>query len=184
MDMGRVYWQPLWSNSLHIPILIKRTWVEELELGMKTFGHYDYYAVLSNFNLMTHSYQAVMEFYQKRGNAENMIREEQYGYDLKHFPWQSLLANHAFALLAMVAHNLLRWIARVEKPEKPHFSKKLTGRFIFTPGKIVRHARQLFLRIPENYKREVDRLKQAMTAMPLKPSLDTCKASIKNESVP
>jgi hypothetical protein len=71
-------------------------------------------------------------------NTENFIREEKYGYDLKHFPCLALNANYAFAQLAVVAHNLLRWIALVQKPDKPHFSKKIRRRYVYIPGKVIR----------------------------------------------
>ena len=113
-----------------------------------------------------------MEHHQKRGNAENFIREEKYGFDLKHFPRQSLRANHAFAQLAMVAHNILRWVAITQRPDKPHYSKKIRRRFIFIPGKVIRHARQLVLKIPVRYYEKVMRLRQAWQ-LQLRPALDT-----------
>ena len=95
-----------------------------------------------------------------------------YGFDFLHFPCLKLKANHAYLLLGMIAHNLLRWIALIEKPHKPHFSKKLRRRFIYIPGKVVRHARQIFLRIPKKFREEVNRIKEALTVKPKRiPSL-------------
>lgn len=148
---------------------------------------YDYYAVVCNFPLdlstereegdrdrlarqkvKRYSLQEVMSFYQKRGNSENFIREEKYGYDLKHFPCLKLNANRGYGLLAMVAHNLLRYVALVMKPEKPHFSKKLRKRFVFHAGKVVRHARQIVLRISEHGYEEVMSLREAWGLEPKK----------------
>lgn len=99
-----------------------------------------------------------MELHQKRGNMENFIREEKYSYDLKHFPCQKLDANRAYGLLAQVAHNMLRYVSVLMKPDKPHYSKKLRKRFIFHAGKVVKTARQLFLKITEAGYEEVMRL--------------------------
>lgn len=145
---------------------------------------YDYYAVVTNFPLdlateraqapeqevkmKRYSLQEVMEFHQKRGNCENFIREEKYGYDLSHFPCLKMNANHAYGLLAMVAHNLLRWVALLMRPEKPLFSKKLRKRFIFYPGKVVKHARQVYLRIIERGYEEVMKLREAWGFQPEK----------------
>jgi hypothetical protein len=107
-----------------------------------------------------------MEFYMKRGNAENFIREEKYGYDLKHFPCLKLHANSGFLQLGMVAHNILRWVALVQKPDKPHFSKKIRRRYIYIPGKIIKHARQLILKIPVRFYEEVQRLKRGLRFNP------------------
>ena len=90
------------------------------------------------------------------------------GYDLKHFPCLKMNANHAYGLLAMVAHNLLRWVALLMKPDKPLFSKKLRKRFIFYPGKIVKHARQVYLRIIERGYEEVMKLREAWGFKPEK----------------
>lgn len=149
------------------------------EEGFKHEDPWDYYAVVTNFPLdlstdkvvdksttrekmKRYSIQEVFEHHQKRGNAENFIKEEKYGYDLKHFPCLKLNANYAYGLLAMAAHNILRWVAIMTKPEKPHFSKKLRKHFIFIPGKIVHHARQIYLKIMEFHYQGVQRLRERM----------------------
>ena len=136
---------------------------------------YDYYAIVTNFPLnmaneklndiapgkiKRYSLQEVMEFHHKRSNSENFIREEKYNYDLKHFPCLRLNSNKAYGLLAMVSHNLLRWVSIMMKPEKPHFSKKLRKRFVFHAGKVVHHAGQVFLKITEKGYEEVKYLRE------------------------
>jgi hypothetical protein len=167
--------QPSWADNIRIPVIVKRTWKEadtqtEEKGGQLTLlavpAHWEYYAIVTSWDLFHHSLQEVMEFYQKRGNTENFIREEKYGFDLKHFPCQELRANTAFAQLAMVAHNILRWVAIVERPDKPHFSKKIRRRYIYVPGKIIKHARQLILKIPTRFYEEVQRLRQGLRLNP------------------
>jgi hypothetical protein len=163
IEVGRFYWQPSWAESLRIPVIVKRTWKEPEQLGMITMpGEWQYYAVITNFNLLHNTLQSVMEFYLKRGNAENFIREEKYGFDLLHMPCLAMNANYGFLQLAMVAHNILRWVALVQKPDKPHFSKKIRRRFIYIPGKIIKHSRQIFLKIPVRFYEEVTRLKRGL----------------------
>lgn len=149
--------------------------------GFKHEDPWDYYAVVTNFSLdlprlelstnphvendnkiKNWSIQEVFEHHQKRGNAENFIREEKYGYDLKHFPCLKLNANHAYGLLAMVAHNILRWVAIMTRPDKPHFSKKLRKHFVFIPGKIIHHARQTFLKLMEFHYKGVQKLRERL----------------------
>lgn len=171
IEVGRFLWKPGWEEKIRIPIVVKRTWVTEgQDQGLfddKTAGGYwDHYGVVSNISLYFNSKQAVIERHNKRGNAENFIREEKYGYDLKHFPCLKLRANHAFGLLAMVAHNILRWIAIVEKPDKPHFSKKLRRRFVFIPGKVVQHARKVIMKVPMHFFKEVNRLREVWRLQP------------------
>jgi hypothetical protein len=139
---------------------------------------YDYYGVVTNFPLdlstdklvdkseplekkmKRYSIQEVFLHHQKRGNMENFLREGKNGYDLKHFPCLKLKANHAYGMLAMVAHNLLRWVALMMKPEKPHFAKKLRKRFVFAPGKIIKHARAVYLKIVNYAFKEVIKLRE------------------------
>jgi hypothetical protein len=166
IEVAYFYWQPSWAPVLRIPIVVKRTWIEEQEATLFGEGYWDYYGVVTNMSLFYHSPQAIIQHHNKRGNAENFIREEKYGYDLSHFPCQSLKANHAFGLLAMVAHNILRWVALIQKPHRPHFSKKLRRRFIFIPGKVVTHAREIVFKISKKTYEEVARLKEAWRLQP------------------
>lgn len=150
--------------------------------GVEHLVPWDYYAVVTNFPLnlplenlekstklttpsgtsKSYSIQEVFEFHQVRGNSENFIREEKYGYDLKHFPCLKLQANHAYGLLAMVAHNILRWVALMTKPEKPHFSKKLRQHFIFIPAKIVYHARVYRIKMMQRHHEGVKWLRERL----------------------
>lgn len=171
IELGRFYWQPSWAENLRIAVVVKRTWKEGEQLGMFDLpSHWDYYAVITNFDLFHNSLQSVMEFYLKRGNAENFIREEKYGYDLKHMPCLALRANYAYLQLGMVAHNILRWVAIVQNPDKPHFSKKIRRRYVFIPGKIIKHARQLILKVPVRFYEEVSRLKLGLRFNPEQPA--------------
>jgi hypothetical protein len=145
---------------------------------------YDYYAVVTNFPLdvatekvtqteseskmKRYSPQEVLTHHQKRGNMENFIREDKNAYDLKHFPCLKLKANHAYGLLAMVAHNLLRWVALIMKPDKPHFAKKLRKRIVFAAGKVIKHAGKLYLKIVAHAFQEVMKLREAWGFTPAK----------------
>lgn len=170
VEVGSCQWQPGWSDVLRFTLVVKRTWETSPSEGLfpeeAAGGRWRYYGVMTNFSTYWKSAQEIVEIHNRRGNAENFIREEKYGYDLKHFPCQKLMANHAFGLIAMVAHNLLRWVAIIERPHKPHFSKKLRRRFIFIPGKVVRHARQIILKVSRKAYEEVTRLKKAWTSQP------------------
>lgn len=169
VEVGSYLWQPSWAESIRLLIVVKRTWIEEEQGSLFGEGHWDYYAVVTGMPMQKFTLQGVIEHHNKRGNAENFIREEKYGYDLKHFPCLKLSANHAYGLLAMVAHNILRWCAIITKPHRPHFSKKLRRRFIYIPGKLIKHARTLCVKIPERFFKEVNRLRQGWQ-LPLHPA--------------
>lgn len=147
-------YQPKWSENLRFQIVVKRTRVEQA--GLFDQDGWRYYAVITNWNLLYQTPQQVLEHHAKRGNAENFLREKKIHLDLKHFPCLKLHANFGYGLIAMVAYNFLRVIARLDRPNKPHFAKKLREKYIYVPAKVIRHARQVFLKIPNRFREEVD----------------------------
>jgi hypothetical protein len=172
IEVSRFFWRPSWSEqTLLFPVVVKRTWQPvrpEKAQGslfapetIKEMGEWDYYAVVNNFDLSTWSLQGVLEHHAKRGNAENFIKEEKYNFKLKNFPCQSLLANHAWVLLAQVAHNMIRWIALMDAPDKPHYSKKIRNKYVFVAGRVVSHARSIVLRVMISaYERGLKKLRE------------------------
>lgn len=172
IELGRFYWRPSWNDTLRLPVIVKRTRkTEQLDL---LDGEWAYYGIVTNISLHDWSLQKVIEHHNKRGNAENFIREEKYGYDLKHFPCLELKANHAYGLLAMVAHNILRWAAIHENPSRPRFAKGFRRKFIYIPGKLVSHARMLVMRVSQKAFEEVNRLREALELKPYSPNPLVC----------
>ena len=169
IEVGHFYWQPSWNPVLRIAVVVKRT---KQEQGDLINGHWKYYGVVTNMSLYSKSAQNIIEHHNKRGNVENFIREEKYGYDLKHFPCLELKANRAFGALAMVAHNLLRWASIHDRPHRPKFAKGFRRQFINIPGKMVSHGRTLTLKVSEYYFQEVNRLREAL-GLKLYPSIPT-----------
>ena len=86
IDLGRFYWQPSWNETLRLPVVVKRQKYGKEEQMVLGQGEYKYYGIVTNHPLLEWSLQEIVEHHNKRGNAENFIREEKYGYDLKHFP--------------------------------------------------------------------------------------------------
>ena len=66
-----------------------------------------------------------MVHHHKCGNSESFLRKKKIHLHLKHFPCLKMNANNAYCLIAMVAYNFLRLVARLDSPDKPHFAKKL-----------------------------------------------------------
>jgi hypothetical protein len=83
---------------------------------------------------------------------------------MKHFPCKKMTANHAYGLIALLTHNFIRAISLLDNPRNPHFAKKVRRKYVFIPGKVIRHAKQWMMKIPEFYKKEVDRLIHAWMA--------------------
>jgi hypothetical protein len=121
-------------------------------------GDWEYYAVVTNLNLVNWSLQEVFEHHRKRGNAENFIREGKYNFNLKGFPCRSMVANQAWAAFAQIAHNLIRWIAILENPDRPSFAKRIREDFLFIPGKLAQGARSLVLRVNKSTKEVIEKI--------------------------
>jgi hypothetical protein len=157
IDVGYMMYEPGWAPGVQYPIVIKRT--PKDDGGQTTLlveGEYKYWGVLSFRGLYPKTPQEILEFHQGRGNMENFIREGKINYDLKHFPCQSLRANHVYGLLALVAHNFLRAMAILMRPDKPHFAKKLRRKMINIPGRLVRGSGYFRMKVPHKFYLEVD----------------------------
>jgi hypothetical protein len=111
---------------------------------------YDYQGWVSSIDGSTSAVE-VIKFYRGRGHAENFIRELKNGMDLHHYPCQLLHANKAFGILAAFAHNLLRFIALKDDPRRPQFAKAIRIKYIHVPCQVVRHARDLILRLMDSH---------------------------------
>jgi Transposase DDE domain group 1 len=163
-EVTRFYWEPGWSETtLKLPIVVTRTWMKysqlkdkSKKLGQRNFfeldtvkeeGDWEYYAIVTNFDLSKWSLQEVVEHHRKRGHAENFVREGKYNFHLKNFPCEKLLPNKAWVCMAQIAHNLIRWIAILENPEHPSFAKRIRDDFMFIPGKLARGSHEVILRV-------------------------------------
>lgn len=160
VELGSMIYKPGWSSNLRFYIVVKRTLVKD----KKGNEVWKYYGIVTNWNLFRLNLQALVEFHQKRANSENFIKEEKWAYDLLHFPMQKLHANHAYGLLAMCAHNLLRTIALLDSRKQPLFAKKLRRKYIHIPGRLVRTTGRWWIKIPEFYRKEVENVVKVWAA--------------------
>ncbi len=164
IELGRIWWRPSWGEEkLLFPIIVKRTWKSfckikekrKKEQGLLFYpesteeqGGWDYYAVVTNMDLTKWSYQEIMLHHQARASSENMNKEAKYGYRLNNFPCRQLVANQAWYMFAMIAHNLLRFVSLMDNPESPMMAKKTRRKFINFPSKFLARAKGLWLRVP------------------------------------
>ncbi len=152
VSVGYWMYEPTWAPGVKYPIVVKRTFKENnAQTSLFVEDNYKYWGVMSLRGLYPQTPQEILEFNQGRGNMENFIREGKINYDLKHFPCQSLKANHVYGLLALVAHNFLRAMAILMRPDKPHFAKKIRKLFIHIPGHLVTGARYIRMKIPTRF---------------------------------
>jgi hypothetical protein len=116
---------------------------------------YDYYAWVTNIGHHEMTNEEIILFYRGRGNAENFIREQKNGFDLKHLPCLKLLANKAYAMIVAFAFSLMRYMAFVLDPRTPRYSKVIRFRMVRLACQVVRHARSATLRFHHDVLKEV-----------------------------
>lgn len=174
VELGRVWWRPSWAKGqLLFPIIVKRTWKSfckiqdkgRKEQGLLFYpdsteeqGGWDLYAVVTNLDLTKWSYQDIMVHHQARASSENMNKETKYGYRLNNFPCRRLVANQAWYVFAMIAHNLLRFVSLMDDPENPVMAKKTRRKFINFPAKFLARSKMFWLRVPEIFYKGVIQL--------------------------
>jgi hypothetical protein len=124
---------------------------------------FEYRAWITNIGEGNWNHEKVVNFYKKRGNAENFIRELKNGFDMHHFPCQKLNANKVYALIAAFAHNLMRIAAWQIDGKIPRFSKMLRFRMVYLAGQVVKKARSIIIRMNKHYRKEVLHWKQLIT---------------------
>jgi hypothetical protein len=104
-------------------------------------------------------------FLTNRTDALELVEAEHRGHavvelairDLKdqalaHFPSGKFLANAAWTVIAVLAHNLLRWTTLIGLPDTIIPTARTARRRLLTvPGRITRTARQVTLRMPARW---------------------------------
>ncbi len=153
--LARWHWSPGWSNGLlKFPVIIKKEWREDEVFG-QACGSYHFHAVATNLDLTQHSYQSIVEKYRPRAEMENQIKEFKINFDAQHLPCQKFLANETYFLFVLISQNLIRWAAVLERPDKPHYAKKIRRKLINSPAMVFTHSRQFVLRVKQKFLKEV-----------------------------
>ncbi len=96
----------------------------------------------------------VVHFYRKRGDAENVIKEQKEGFAVENILSEDFLANAALFQMQLLAFNLVQYFkyTNLKKSWWNLRIKQLRFRLINIAGVVVNHARKTILRISANYK--------------------------------
>jgi hypothetical protein len=133
--------------------VVSRILKEEKDRAQLSFlegEEYEYFFFVTNTEL---SSEEVVDFYQKRGNCENYIKEAKYDMAVGHLLLKSFWSNEAIFQLMMLAYNLflLFKIDFVRKTEYRQQIKTFRLKYIFLAGKIIRTARSVVMKLSEKY---------------------------------
>jgi hypothetical protein len=84
--------------------------------------------------------------------VELAIRDLKEGAGLCHCPSGNFFANSAWAVIATLAHNILRWIAALGlRIDGPIVAKTIRRRYLTLPGRLTRSARRHTLHLPARW---------------------------------
>lgn len=120
------------------------------QLSLLKGEEYDYFFFVTNTEL---SSVEVVEFYEKRGNCENYIKEAKYDMAVGHLLLQSFWANEAIFQLMMMAYNLFL-LFKMDFAKGTEYRQQIKTfrlKYIFLAGKIVRTARSVVMKLSEKY---------------------------------
>jgi hypothetical protein len=109
---------------------------------------YRYHAIASNRG--NEDGAATMQWYARRGDAsENRIKDLKIGFGMEYMPCGTFAANAAFFAIGALAYNLYVGFRRMALGEGWERAQVQTVRWRLyqTAGKIVRHGRQLILKL-------------------------------------
>jgi len=140
-----------WKKARRFIIVrVKKDPTRTAQLSFLPGEEFEFFFYVTNTDLPA---EAVVAFYEKRGNAENYIKEAKYEGAVGHLLLRSFWANEAIFQLTMMAYNLflLFKMDRGMKTEYRQQIKTFRLKYIFLAGKIIRSARQVVLKLPEQY---------------------------------
>lgn len=115
------------------------------------FHPYTYGAIITN---REEDAAYLVSWHRKRADCENIIKEGKGGFALEHLPCGSFEGNSAFAHSVVIAYNLVQAMKYLLLPKSwsSLTIKSLRFRLLRLGGVIVRHARSLIIKLPEDYR--------------------------------
>jgi len=123
---------------------------DRLQLSLLEGDEYEYFYFVTNTELPS---EKVVIAYEKRGNAENYIKEAKYDMAVGHLLLQSFWANEAIFQLMMLAYNLFL-LFKMDFANGTEYRQQIKTfrlKYIFLAGKIIRMARSVVLKLSKKY---------------------------------
>jgi hypothetical protein len=133
--------------------VVSRILKEEKDRAQLSFlegEEYEYFFFVTNTEL---SSEEVIDFYQKRGNCENYIKEAKYDMAVGRLLLKSFWSNEAIFQLMMLAYNLFL-LFKIDFLRTTEFRQQIKTfrlKYIFLAGKNIKTARSVVMKLSETY---------------------------------
>ncbi len=123
---------------------------ERAQLSLLEGSEYEYFFFVTNTELPS---EKVVISYEKRGNAENYIKEAKYDMAVGHLLLKSFWANEAVFQMMMLSYNLflLFKFDSLSVSEYRQQIKTFRLKYVFLAAKIIKTARNVIMKLSENY---------------------------------
>ena len=123
---------------------------ERAQLCLLEGSEYDYFFFVTNTDLES---EDVVLSYEKRGNAENYIKEAKYDMSVGHLLLKSFWANEAVFQMMMHAYNLflLFKFDYLDASEYRQQIKTFRLKYVFLAAKIIKTARSVIMKLSSKY---------------------------------
>ena len=123
---------------------------ERAQLSLLEGDEYEYFFFVTNTELPS---EKVVISYEKRGNAENYIKEAKYDMAVGHLLLKSFWANEAVFQMMMLAYNLflLFKFDSLHTSEYRQQIKTFRLKYVFLAAKIIRTARYVVMKLSAKY---------------------------------
>jgi Transposase DDE domain group 1 len=134
----------------HVRLVVRRTRLTDATQA-QLWPDWRHHAFITNVELPT---VAVDQFHRDHATVELAIRDLKEGAGLEHCPSGRFFANAAWLGCAVLAHNLIRWTARLGDAHPANqltVTRTIRTRLLELPGRLVNRSRQSVLRLPARW---------------------------------
>ena len=131
-------------------LVVRRTRLTE-PAQRRLWPDWRHHAFITNLELPT---VEMDQFHRDHATVELAIRDLKEGAGLEHCPSGRFFANAAWLACAVLAHNLVRWTARlgdVHPNDQLTVARTIRTRLLALPGRLVNHSRRWVLRLPARW---------------------------------
>ena len=145
-----VYTTGAGKHRRELRLVVRRTRLTDRS-QQRLWPDWRHHAFITNLDLAT---VEMDQFHRDHATVELAIRDLKEGAGMEHCPSGEFFANAAWLACAVLAHNLLRWTARlgdVHPDNQLTVARTIRTRLLSLPGRIVNHSGRFLLRLPERW---------------------------------
>ena len=148
-DVAETVYTPFAGEKGAVPVrLIVRRVKPTPGSQLALFTLYDFHAFITDRD---GDMLALEADHRRHAEVENAIRDLKEGVGLKHLPSGRFAANGAWLAIAVMAHNVSRWTARIGLGEGILTTRSLRRQLFGLPGRLTRSARRMVLHLPARW---------------------------------